>query len=268
MGDTLRAGESLTSGQHLVSKNGDYILLMQSDGDLALYQGKPDGDSALWTTETKSLRDYIRPTRAEMRSDGQLVLSHNSGIPTWAAGVSGNYPKSRLVLQDDGNLVILDQHSNQLWARNPSVAIKGLAREVVASEYTEVGDHKYMDTKATLYRNGVLIVDSYQKSDNWGAGLRGQILVLCIDGNANAHWISPVFVCPTRCSATDPTCASRGRVNFQANFPEPVGQYTERLDIYQADNPNYVDYRTRWIEVIKNTGEIVAAVAAVLALLA
>jgi hypothetical protein len=119
-----------------------------------------------------------------------------------------------------------------------------------------VGYRKQMRTWAYLYPNGVLVVDSYQKNDNWTGGLRGRILVICVDRGGNAHWISQVIYCPTRCSVPDPSCASYGRSNFQQSLPEPVGRLTGRLDVYQADDANFVDLRARIIDGIKATGQI------------
>jgi hypothetical protein len=55
-----------------------------------------------------------------MQGDGNLVLSlEGSGKPVWDSGTAGN-PGSFLVIQDDGNLVIL-KPNHPIWA----IGIKG-----------------------------------------------------------------------------------------------------------------------------------------------
>lgn len=43
-------------------------------------------------------------------------------------------------------------------------------------------------------------------------------------------------------------------------FPEAVGQYAERLDVYHADNANFVDLRSATIDGIKAAGDVAQAV--------
>ena len=55
-------------------------------------------------------------------------------------------------------------------------------------------------------------------------------------------------------------CASYGRVTHVEQFPEAVGQYAERLDIYHGDDPNFVDLRAALIDGIKAAGDVADAV--------
>jgi hypothetical protein len=256
MAETLKAGQSLNRGEQLVSSNGKFVLKMQSDGELAIYQGAPDSSTPVWKANGLPPDSWARPSRAEMQNDGRLVLYRSDGSPILDLGLSGNYPNSRLALQDDGNLVIFDQYNNQLWASNTAP----LATTVVEHESTYVGQDKYMDTTARLYRDGTLATECYTRNGAWFEALRGKILVLCIDGRGYSHWISFVYHCPTRCAAGDPTCPKEGRSNWVEKFPEAVGQYTERLDIMQAEDPGYPDVRARLVDFIKSTEEVVDAV--------
>ncbi len=99
----------------------------------------------------------------------------------------------------------------------------------------DVGNHKFMRTSATLYRNGSLMVSAYTRNTHWSEGLRGRVLVVCVDSMGNAMWVSPLFQCTTRGSRGDVFTSSRGTDLFQANFPSAVGKYTHYLDIYQGD---------------------------------
>jgi hypothetical protein len=190
-----------------------------------------------------------------MQNDGHLVLYNNANYPAWGSGVYGQqYAGSKLVLQDDGNLVIVKPDGSPIWGTGPREP--PVKQEIRHREVTEVGWGKRMDTTAVLYRNGTLTVQSYQKNDNWFGGLRGRILVVCIDEHGNSIWISDVLSCPTRCSIPDVGCASYGTSSFVNNFPEAVGKHTTRLDILQADNANYVELRNQFIDAIKALGSI------------
>jgi hypothetical protein len=235
---------------------------MQADGNLVLYNGAFTVANALWATGTWTLPPEYRPTHADMQNDGHFVLYNDAMIPGWGSGVWGpQFAGARLVMQDDGDLVIYLPDGTKIW--HSGTEQKPSGQEVRHTEVAEVGWGKRMETTAILYRNGMLTVDSYQKNDNWFGGLRGRILVVCIDAQSNNIWVSDVFTCPTRCSVPDPSCASYGRANFVNGFPEPVGRFTERLDILQADNPNYLDLRNVFIDAIKGIGAVAAEVKAV-----
>jgi hypothetical protein len=258
MGDTLQAGQQLDIGQELTSANGLYRVAMQADGNLVQYDR---GNAAIWDTGTSSLPGWFRPTYALMQDDGDFVLYNPAKNPAWDSGTH-DYPGSRLVLQDDRNLVIYDPDNNVVWTNNLSIpgpaasVAAALTTEVRAYKNEEVGWGKRMETTTVLYRDGRLLVDSYQKNDNWTGALRGRILVVCVDEGGRSHWISDVIECPTRCAIPDFSCASYGRSTFTQTFPEPVGRLTQRLDIYQADNANYVDLRAQIITFIKSLKDI------------
>jgi hypothetical protein len=62
----LNPGESLRSGQRLVSADGQYVLAMQGDGNLVAYA---PGNRAVWATGTN------RPgSDVQMQGDGNLVI--------------------------------------------------------------------------------------------------------------------------------------------------------------------------------------------------
>jgi hypothetical protein len=107
--DTLIGGGALLVGQQLQSNNGRYVLPMQNDGNLVLYAGP----TAVWATNTWSLPVSLRPNHAIMQNDGNFVLYSPANNPAWASGTDG-HPGSRIVLQDDRNLVIYDLNSQPL----------------------------------------------------------------------------------------------------------------------------------------------------------
>lgn len=261
MADALAPGQSLTIGQQLQSNNGRYILTMQADGNLVQYEGMPSAPRAVWATNTWTLPAAARPTRADMQRDGNFVLYNATGNPAWATDTWNN-PGARLVLQDDRNLVIYNSSNRALWAHNlwlpttPSVP----TTPVTAFEAESVGYRKRMETSATLYRNGQLALDVFSRNDNWTGGLRGRVLVLVVDASGRAIYVSKDWQCTTRCSIWDPSCASYGRQTFTEKFPDAIGQYAAKLDIYQADTPSFTDLRAQLIAVIKGATDVAQAV--------
>jgi tail lysozyme len=104
---TLTAGQGLGQGASVRSCNGAYELIMQSDGNLVLYEGT----KALWATMTNGKGGF----RLDMQSDGNLVVYTSSRAPLWATNTSG-HSGAHFAVQDDSNIVIYDG-TTPLWAR-------------------------------------------------------------------------------------------------------------------------------------------------------
>jgi hypothetical protein len=109
--DTLSSGARLSVGQTLVSANRRYRLLMQSDGNLVLYD---DVDrTAPWASNTGG----ISAGHALLQGDGNFVVYDAQGIGRFASNTTG-YPNSRLLLQNDGNLVLYNASGQPTWDRS------------------------------------------------------------------------------------------------------------------------------------------------------
>lgn len=97
---TLYAGETLVSGQRLVSASGALVLTMQGDGNVVLIA---PGTNVRWQTGTNGYPG----ASLTLQGDGNLVVYAPGNVPVWNSfdhgGTAGG---NRLVLQDDGNLVI------------------------------------------------------------------------------------------------------------------------------------------------------------------
>lgn len=98
----------LNSGGTRSSPDGRFLLAMQADGNLVLYQGT----TPLWATGTSGSSYY-----AQLQADGNFVVYTASDVPVWASGSSGN-PGSYLSIQNDGNMNILNQTGQAVWSSN------------------------------------------------------------------------------------------------------------------------------------------------------
>jgi hypothetical protein len=51
-------------------------------------------------------------------------------------------------------------------------------------------------------------------------------------------------------------CASYGQTTWTEKFPEAVGKYAARCDLYLADTGSFVDLRNKLIEIIKAGSDV------------
>jgi hypothetical protein len=106
----LNPNQRLRENQPLTSSNGRAYLVLQSDGNLVVYQTNPK--RALWASKTR--RTPNEHYSVIMQHDGNLVILNRAGGPVWATGSQG-HPGAYLIMQDDGNAVIY-QNSRPYWA--------------------------------------------------------------------------------------------------------------------------------------------------------
>ena len=103
----LDPGESLVANQRLVSPNGQFVLVMQQDGNAV---GYAPGNRAIWATGTSIPNSVL-----SMQADGNLVVVAPGNRPVWASGTDGN-PGADLQLQDDSNAVVYAPGHVAKWA--------------------------------------------------------------------------------------------------------------------------------------------------------
>ena len=97
---------ALKIGSKLMSSNGDYTLIMQTDGNLVIYcRGNPTWGSG---TTGKTIRGGLY-----FQSDCNLVLYDPSGA-VWQSGTQGD-GATKMIMQDDGNFVLYN-NGNPVWA--------------------------------------------------------------------------------------------------------------------------------------------------------
>lgn len=116
----LDISEVLDAGQQLWSPNSEYMLEMQSDGNLVLY--RMSDSKPLWSTGTQKKGGK----RIGMQDDGNLVLYTDDGKPVWASGTDHKAGTLGVFaqLQDDGNFVIYARNSVPVSAPADQVALQ------------------------------------------------------------------------------------------------------------------------------------------------
>ena len=120
--DSMYTNDILQGGQAIVSTNGKNQLLMGTDGSLQLI----DPHGTYWSQfPANPNKRYLI-----MQSDGNLVLYDicaTGSCPVWATGTglggslnpSGSGP-FHLFLQNDGNLMLIDGAGTVLWSTGTS----------------------------------------------------------------------------------------------------------------------------------------------------
>ena len=98
----LLGGETMRPTSCLISPNGQYELLMQSDGNLVEYLRQTW--LPLWDSGTAGRHTTGPTTIAYLGSDGRLDVSAPSKPAYWITGTTAAY--SILTIQNDGNVVI------------------------------------------------------------------------------------------------------------------------------------------------------------------
>ena len=115
-GHIVQSGRILKSEQiSIPSRNGEYELVQQTDGNLVLYK---QGGIPQWATNTGGLgvNDVI------MQRDGNLVQRDAQREINWQSNTSGN-PGAYLAVEDNGVVAIHSTNGSVLWASIPGSAV-------------------------------------------------------------------------------------------------------------------------------------------------
>ncbi|MDI1450403.1 matrixin family metalloprotease [Polyangium sp. 6x1] len=108
---SLSSGQGLGAEQSVWSCDGRFQLKYQGDGNLVLYQG----GNPLWASGTNG----DGGDRVIMQEDGNLVIYKSDGHPVWASGTAGTSNRyANLAVQNDGNVVIYRSGGGVAWASN------------------------------------------------------------------------------------------------------------------------------------------------------
>jgi hypothetical protein len=110
-GSVLAVNDYLRTNDSLVSANGQFFAIMQSDGNLCVYEGTPDNVGNFrwgWTDWSRNQDDYF----TVMQSDGNLCVywgsspNDNRGFLWSALSDSAREGQYFAIMQDDGNLCV------------------------------------------------------------------------------------------------------------------------------------------------------------------
>lgn len=104
--DRLVVNQQLTANQSIVSKDGRFRLVMQSDGNLVLYSP----NRYLWASGITGRAS----AKAIMQGDGNIVLYDAQNRAYWSSGTAGR-GQSYLIVQDDGNVVAYSSYNQPIW---------------------------------------------------------------------------------------------------------------------------------------------------------
>ncbi len=109
---SLAVGQKLSAGESLLSPLGNYRLLMQLGGNLAVYHRATHG--IIWSSGTVGEGNW-----AVLQGDGNFVLYNATGDQALWHSQSGRVGVDSawfIVLQDDSNLVIYHPPLQPIWS--------------------------------------------------------------------------------------------------------------------------------------------------------
>jgi hypothetical protein len=103
----FKGGQGLGPKEDVKSCDGRFELIMQSDGNLVLYEGS----KALWATGTNGKDGYAM----WMQTDGNFVLYNPYKTALWNSKTE-SHAGSTLHVQNDGNLVVYNSGGKAIWS--------------------------------------------------------------------------------------------------------------------------------------------------------
>lgn len=115
----IKAGEHLTVGTSISSKNGHYSLWVSEQGNFTLFRKVGTGEwQFLFSTKTQG--NWV--SKVCVTWTGQLIVYGANSKNLWQQGNAQSDGNAELNIQDDGNLV-LARDGNTLWATETSVSL-------------------------------------------------------------------------------------------------------------------------------------------------
>lgn len=106
--------------KELRSANGRFRFVVLDDASLVLYMDS-DAIWAIHTDSASSPKVEERNTRLVVQTDGNLLLVHHTRGPTWSSDTACGAPGPfTLAMKNDGNCVLYDGNWAQCWATKTS----------------------------------------------------------------------------------------------------------------------------------------------------
>jgi hypothetical protein len=116
--DTLRHGAILYQEGYLRSTNDAYFAIMQRDGNLVVYTSRDFSPvNAQWSSNSTDKGQ--QPYRLMLLDNGNLVIRDVNNKQIWSTHTAGIGAKPHyLTMQIDRNLVLYDAYHQPVWASN------------------------------------------------------------------------------------------------------------------------------------------------------
>lgn len=179
-GSTLGPNQILTGGQYLISPNSEYLLYMNTVGNLILFFWNTT-PSVLWQTGTSG---HSGGYLYEQGWDGNLVLYDSGGHAYWATNqYSAN---STLSLQNDANLIVYTSGGSPIWATNTVNSYLTGGQTLYPGQYLQDANRLY---QLIMQSDGNLVLYytwSGRSGPLWASGTNGYNgahAVMQTDGN-------------------------------------------------------------------------------------
>ncbi len=102
----MNPGRVLSTNQSVTSCDGRFTFVIQSDGNLVLYQA---GVGAIWANYVFGSGHVL-----SMQTDGNLVVYNSGGQPVWNTVTYGRNG-TMLFVQNDGNVVLYNHLGQAVW---------------------------------------------------------------------------------------------------------------------------------------------------------
>lgn len=170
--DTLNVNQVMYRNQYLMSPDGNFVLIFQSDGNLVLFGHRYQ---PLWASNTAGQPG----NHVVLQPDGNLVMYSAGGQPIWYNGMNGT-AGTRVVVQADGNLVEYNAAGQAAWHTNTGRVVPALTYKGTDSlgVNQSVGINQYLRSSngtrfLLLQADGNLIVYGPGQRLLWHTGASG-----------------------------------------------------------------------------------------------
>ncbi len=173
----ISPGQTLNSGDSIVSSNNQYTAIMQSDGNFVVYDAL---NKPLWSTMTAGNLG----AKAVMQTDGNFVIYNSSNKSLWSSTTNG-YSGAVTVMQDDGNFVIYNVNNRPIWSRTTGPLYPNLpqGKTLNPGDLMKSGNRQY---SVVMQLDGNLVLLNVSNQPLWHTktnGSPGARAVMQTDGN-------------------------------------------------------------------------------------
>lgn len=125
-GASLIVNKGMKRGSSISSPNGKYRFTLQNDGNVVIYKG----DAPIWALNRADI-ELIK-----IQADGNIVGYDAGNKAQWSSGSNGRGDNSStLVMQDNGDLVLLKADKSVVWRSqtNGAMALKEISEGAILS---------------------------------------------------------------------------------------------------------------------------------------